>query len=93
MFGGSEKKVLKGCRFRLDEDIKAGVSVGCLPQHSSGIFLTVFQPLLPEQFPNRFHLSDSHNYTINNPLSVIQCIEKQLILHNKAYLVSRIMCN
>lgn len=75
-------------------DSLAGMSAGCVPQHSGGggIFLTVFQPLLPEQIQNGFHLSDSHNYTINNSLLVIQCIEEQLILHgSKAYLISRIM--
>jgi hypothetical protein len=58
---------------------------------TQGIFVTVSTPST-RQFPNRFHLSDSHNYTINNSLSVIQYIEKSLILHKfKAYLVSRII--
>jgi hypothetical protein len=55
---GSLTKALKGCTFKLDEDVKAavvpaatqgvlskghpsaGVSMGCLPQHPWGLFVT-----------------------------------------------------
>jgi hypothetical protein len=76
---GSPRKVLKGCKFGLDEDVKGilcrgdplvGVSMERQPQHSWEQFLTTSTHsarTIPEQLP--FHPQMYYRYV---------CLEKQM---------------